>query len=600
MKNFDEMSDEDLRKYILEPSVESYGERKKLPPPEIPSPIKGMSSSQLVGAGLKKSVADPFYEGPRELARTIWRGSPSELEKFNAEKAKRQEYEHAVMGTFPGQLGHFLGKVGTSLLAPSRMLPQVLLSGATEAMSPSAGPVKGTADLLTNRAMQGLEGAGTSAVVGAALSPLGKLAGYMGRKYTPRGEEALRLDAAARRLGVERTIGGLDPSSALAGFEASLPSYAKTVEKQVGQFSKAAQATKDIPSKSGRSTEKKVLEGEKVREAIQNAGQDLQSAGKNLWGDLDSYVVQNNLPPVKTSLASTRVQDIHKKFTPTDRKGMPDLDKNPVLQRVEEYDPSAASTLKTFLNSTGKNPVQVSFSDIHNLQTAVGKAMARAEKDAEAPGASMLDRQSKTELRNLYGSLMSDVDSWGTKNPQAQDMFNTARSFWRDVVVPGTITNKTFQKASRGTYGQNIRGYSEPSQLYSDVVRNPRAMQELSPYMTQEGRDLVDTLSTMPDVSRQLITRQPHPPAPGMGLLTTTAGMAVGSPLQLMKGILSNLPGFEAVMRSTPGKRMYFSQDVLSGTPAGKAAWGLSQEPQREMLRSLRGSARGLEEEETQ
>jgi hypothetical protein len=386
------------------------------------------------------------------------------------------------------------------------------------------------------------------------------------------------LDEAANRIGVRRNIGSLDPSGPLAGFERSLPGYPRTVERQVAEFTEAAKKDVAIPSRSGRSTETRTLEGEKIREAIEEAGKNLQQVGSSMWNDLDAYIVQNNLPGVKTGLATARVRDIASRYTPT-IKGQANLDKNPIFQRVEEYDPDASALLKQFLQDPKKPPV-IPFSDLHKVQTAVGKAMARAERDAGAPGASMADRKARTELRDLYGSLMNDVDAWGTKNPQAQEMFDAARGFWRDVVVPGVITNKPYGKASKGTYGRNTRGYSEPSQLYRDVISNPRAIQDLYPYMSQTGKDLVDTLGSMDDMARALVGRTEHPQSSGMGSQTVAAGTLIGSPLQMSKALVSNFPGINTILNSGPGKRAYFARNVLRDTPLGRVSWGMLQEPQ--------------------
>jgi hypothetical protein len=258
------------------------------------------------------------------------------------------------------------------------------------------------------------------------------------------------------------------------------------------------------------------------------------------------------------------------------------IDKNPAVQRISEYDPDAAQLMLQMMSNPKAVP-QMPFADLHKLSSAVGKALGRAEKDAAAPGASIEDRQIKRELKDLYGSLMSDVDSWGTKNPQAKNMFDEAKNFWRDAVVPGVMTNKVYNKSAKGVYGMNPRGYSEPSQLYSDVVGNPRAMQDLYPYMPQSGRDLADTLRTMPDLARSLITNTPHPPAPGMGTLTTMAGMAVGSPLQLVKGAISHAPGFQKAASSDAAKRLYFARDVLNNTPSGRLAYGAVQYPEEKL-----------------
>ena len=573
------LSEAELRQMILSPAVQAAQRVETERRAQEPSPLtEWMGGWELYRRGLEQSLLDPLVHGPEDLARAVWSGPPEQMKEYNRQKAERQEMERAVGETTAGKMGYFTGKAGMSMALPVRLGSQIVGAALGGFMSPTQKPISGAGSELATRAMQAAEAGGTTAIVGLPMSAIGRALGASTGRFTPEGAKAMELDEAAKRIGVKRDIASLDPSGTLAGFERSLPGYPRTVERQIQEFTEAAKKDVAIPSKSGRSTETRTLEGEKIREAIEEAGKNLQQVGSSMWNDLDAYIVQNNLPGVKTGLATARVQDIASKYTPRVR-GQADLNRNPIFQRVEEYDPDAASLLKQFLQDP-KKPQVIPFSDLHKVQTAVGKAMSRAERDAGAPGASMADRQARTELKNLYGSLMNDVDAWGTKNPQAQEMFDSARGFWRDVVVPGVITSKPYGKASKGTYGRNPRGYSEPSQLYRDVLSNPRAIQDLYPYMSQTGKDLVDTLRSMEDVGRALAGRVEHPHASGMGSQTVAAGTLIGSPLQMSKALVSHFPGVHQTLNSPMGKRAYFARNVLRDTPLGRVSWGMLQEPQ--------------------
>lgn len=574
------LSDQELSQIAMGGAIEAFKSRSAAPPPKPAEfdPTQDMSGPELFFAGMGQRAMQ-IPRGLRELGVGAF-GSPSEIEAYNREKAEQQKVDSPLLNTWQGKAGG----MGTDMLIAAGLLParagaQVLGAATGAAVSPTSGPIHGME--LPTRALQAATSGATTAATTLPLQMMGKLGGAMTRRYTPEGQEALRLNDAANRLGVRRNVGSLDQSSSLNALETNLPGYARTVEDQVKSFAGAARDVKDIPSKTGKSFESRTLDGEKLRQAIEEGGKNLEGVGGSLWKDLDSYIVQNNIAPVAAKNAQVRAGEIIQKYTPINRKGM-QLDKNPVIQRIAEYDPDSAQLFTQFLSNPKAAPL-VPFSDLHKLSSAVGKAMGRAEKDAAAPGASLVDRQVKKELKDLYGSLMTDVDQWGSKNPTAQKMFDEARTFWRDAVVPGALTNKVYSKSSKGVYGMNPRGYSEPSQLYSDVVKNPRAMQDLYPYMPQLGRDLTDTLQTMPDVARSLITNTPHPPAPGMGTLTTLAGMAIGSPLQLVKGALSHAPGLQRVASSDPAKRLYFARDVLNDTPSGRIAYGASQYPQENL-----------------
>lgn len=580
--DFTKMSDDELRDYISQPAI-SAGQQLQQAVPSTPvDTTMGMSGPELALAGMGKRAMQ-IPRGLKELAIGAF-GSPETQAQYNKEKAEQQKIDKQLMQNWEAQAGGGALDVATAALLPARLGPQVAAAALGAGVSPTQGPISGME--LPTRVAQGATAGAPAYGAGKALGLLGKLSGAATGRYTPEGVEALRLNEAAKRLGMNRSVSDLDPSSTLAGFERNLPGYARTVEDQVAAFNKAAQQTKDIPSSTGKSFTERTLPGENLRESIAQAGQNLQQAGTQLWNDLDSYIVQNNIAPVTAKNTHLRGAEVLVKYSPT-KKGQLVVEKNPIYQRIDEMDPEAAQMLVQMM-ADPKNHPNVPFSDLHKIQAAVGKALARAEKDAAAPGASTIDRQAKRELKNLYGSMMSDVDAWGTKVPEAQKLYEDARTFWRDAVVPGVITNKVYNKAARGSYGMNPRGYSEPSQLYSDVVKNPRAVEELYPYMSQKGQDLTDTLQTMPDVSRALITNTPHPAAPGMGTLTTTAGMLVGSPLQLVKGAMSHMPLLQNIAGSEAAKKAYFARDVLEGTPLGQAAWGLSEIPQQKVEGGLK------------
>lgn len=581
--DFSSMTDEQLRDFISAPAIAAGQEKAKAP--SVPAaPVDntmGMSGPELFMAGMGKRAMQ-IPRGVKELAIGAF-GSPEAIAEYNKEKAEQKRIDKQLMSNVEAQVGAPVLDIATASLLPAKLLPQVIAAAGGAAISPTEGSIKGME--LPTRVVQGTTAGVPTYGVGKTLGLLGKLSGAASGRYTPEGVEALRLNEAARRLGINRSVSDLDPSSPLAAFETSLPGYARNVERQVQAFNKAAQQTKDIPSATGRSFTERTLPGENLRTAIDEAGKNLQATGTQLWNDLDSYIVQNNIAPVTAKNTHIRGAEVLVKYSPK-RNGQMIVEKNPIYQRIDEADPDAAQMLVQMM-SDAKNHPKVPFSDLHKVQAAVGKALARAEKDAAAPGASTIDRQARRELKNLYGSMMSDVDAWGTKVPEAQKLYEDARTFWRDAVVPGVITNKVYNKAARGSYGMNPRGYAEPSQLYSDVVKNPRAVEELYPYMNQQGQDLTDTLQTMPDVSRALITNQPHPPAPGMGTLTTTAGMLVGSPLQLVKGAMSHMPVLQNVAGSEAAKKAYFARDVLEGTPIGQAAWGAAEIPEQKIESGL-------------
>jgi hypothetical protein len=575
------LTDEDLEKLhtSLIPVATVQDMKKVGAPPKVDNTM-GMSGPELFAAGLaQRALGIP--RGLQELAIGVT-GSPEEIAKYNEEKRERDRIDSQLASNWQANLGGLGWDVGTAALLPAKIGPQAIAAGAGAFSRPVTGDIQGPEVLgrLTNAGVSG----GTTLAVGQALKGAGKAIGAARGQYTEDGARAMAENEAARRLGVRRQVGDLDPTSQLAAFERSLPGYPAAVADQASSFSKAAQEVKDIPSKTGRSFEPRLLEGEKLRGAIIEGGDNLVDEGRKLWQSLDNYVVQNGLPPVRAANTESHVSKILSQYTPVTKKG-PQVQKNPVIQRIDEYDPDAAQALIQSANPKST----LAFDDIHKLQSAVGKAMQRAEKDAAASGASMEDRKVRSELRALYGNLTKDVDSWATKDKNAQNLLSDAKTFWRDRVVPGAMNNKVYQKASVGIYGSNPRAYSDPAQFYGDVNRFGQNMRDLYPYMPQEGRDLYTTLSTMPDVSKMLTSRNPLPPPPALGPLAAAAGMIAGSPFQLARGVLSHIPGTRQVMSSEPAKRFYFGRNVFSddGTipsgPLGRMAWAASQVPQQKL-----------------
>jgi hypothetical protein len=225
---------------------------------------------------------------------------------------------------------------------------------------------------------------------------------------------------------------------------------------------------------------------------------------------------------------------------------------------------------------------------LHKLQSAVGQAVGRAKKDASVPGSSLDTRRELTELKALYANLLGDVDRWGgsIKNKEAKALFDDARTFWREKVVPGTLNNKVYQKASKGEFGTDPRGFQESHDFYRNLVNNQESIDRLSPYMSQQTGDLVSTLNTLPDMAKSLSNPLGLPPTERLSPLTQAAGVLAGSPFQIARASLSHVPGIGALMRSQLPKKAYFGEDLLSRSglnPAGRASWGALQGPQEKM-----------------
>jgi len=562
-------SDEELNAYLkshpLSMAIQANKEAQSKP--ASVDNTQGMSGPELFAAGMGQRMMG-IPRGLKEIGIGMF-GTPERIKEYNQEKSDQSSIDKALLSNWEAGAGGLGSDVITSALGGAKVLPQVLLAGAGAAVRPTAGPIQGPETL--ERLVNSGAAAGTTALTGSMIQLAGKGAGAVGRQYSPEGESAMRLNSAANRLGIDRKIGDLDPSSTTSALERNLPGYPGIVKDQSLAFTRAAQDIKDIPSKTGKSFEPRLLEGEKLREAIVEGGKALETRGSQLWQELDNHVLNAGLPGVKLLNTAPTVSRVVAQLTPVNKRGVSVLEKNPIYQRIDEFDPDSAKRLMALQSPK----TLLSFDELHKLQTAVGTALRRAEKDAAVPGSSMGDRKARTELRNLYSNLSADVDAWAVKDKSAQSLLSDAKSFWRDKVVPGTVNNKVYQRSNQGVYGATPRAYTDPAQLYSDVNRHTQNLQDIYPYMSTTGQDLFSTLNTLPDVSRHLTTGQL--PTPPMGPLTAMAGVVAGSPFQGVRAALAHIPGTRSLLGSEGAKRLYFAKDVLEGSPAGRLVWGASQ-----------------------
>ena len=547
----------------------------------------------LAGAGVGK-FADDLASGVSELGTMATLPTdPAAKEKIinqlNTERRDRERVGRELLSTTGGMAGNLGAEALVAAVAPARLPAQVATQGAMGFLRAPHRDTKGLTGELVNRAAGALEGAGTAAAVGVPVVGFGKLAGAMAKEFGPRGQQAMDLEGAAKRVGVPSSLRDLDPSSEIAGFEGALPGRAKFVESQEEAFRNAAKASKAVPSSTGRSTTDRVLEGEKVREAVTQSSDALRQQGSLKWNELDSYINQNQVAPVIPQRSYDQAQRILNQYTPTNKAGALDVGNNPILARIDYYDPQAAQTLAQMAQAP-KTAVQYGapFSNLHEIQSAVGKALGKARKDASAPGAGHDTRQAVRELETMYASISNDVDNWlattakKSGNTELTELANGAKDFWRDVVVPGT-SGRLVAKSKKGPWRQNPQAYAEPSQFYSDLAKSKTQIEELMGYMTPEQQDLVRVFNEFPDLQSVLRSGTPHPAASGAGMLTNVGGMMLGSPLQLVKGVMAHTPIVKDVMSHPASKQLYFAKNLAENSPLGRVGYGVAQRPRRDI-----------------
>ena len=598
--NFEQMSDEELKAYINAPVQAAVTERKaaEAAQPKVDTTM-GMSGPELALAGAGRELMQ-VPRGLYELGIGAF-GSPTDISEYNKEKAAQQKIDEQLMSNWQAKAGGFGAQALTAAAAPARLGAQTGLEMAKGALSPTAGPIENMVGQLPTRAVQAGEAGLATGAVGLPMGMLGKKIGAMTGNYTPENQAMIEAGRAARRQGIVPTTGSMLPGHGAKGIEAGSNWYPEHVREQAQQFSKLAGEEVPVAGATLGTTTTRTVPGEGLRKSITEAGDKLKSQGSKMWSDLDSYVTSNNLPSVITQDTKSSFQNIVQKYSPLTPRGTPNIDKNDVFKYVELADDAnnfATKTLKSM--ATGKNVPSMGFSELHELQTVVGKALARAKYDADARNAPVSARQAVGELSNLYRSIASDVDKWSTTNPTAGKMFQQAKGYWRDTVVPGAINNDLYQKASRGSLGSSNRGYDEPRQFFADIINKPEEAKQLYSTMDQKGRDLITSLHLLPDMggvitapkSQSVAAMSPNgslletgvraPDLYSNSMGGTARALAMTKPGLVQAG-LGHMPFAKNLGTSQGRQERLLANDAFRNSPLGRAAWAAAQKPEQEV-----------------
>lgn len=605
--NLEQMSDEELRAFVnspLEASLQAAQERsaKQEAKPASVDKTQGMSGAELALAGAGRELMQ-VPRGLRELGVGMF-GSKEAIDAYNKEKAETQKIDEDLMSNWEAKAGSFGTQALTAGAAPARIGFQSGLAGVTSALSPLKGPIKDGE--LPSRAIQGMEGAATTGALGKASQFAGKQIGALTGNFTPQNQAMVEAGRAARRQGIVPTMGAMSPGSGSRGTELGSAWYPEHVAQQAQAFGNRAGQQTQVAGGTLGSTVTREVPGENLRQSITQAGDRMRQQGAQMWESLDNYVRSNNLPAVVARETQQTVQDIVQRYSPTTPRGTPNLRGNEVLSYIQRSDQAGdvvANRISNMLN--GRQVATPTFSELHEMQTVVGRALARARYDASAPNAPRSADDASRELSRLYRSISEDVDRWTTTNPTAGRMLDQAKSYWRDTVVPNVINNDLYQKSARGSLGTHNRGYDEPRQFFSDIINKPEEARALYPHMDQRGRDLVTSLHLLPDMGT-VVTSAKNQPVSAMGpngallstgprapemfasnLNNTARALALTKP-GLVREALGHLPFSRQFATSQRRQERALANDVFRDSPLGRVMWAAMQKPQGDVEEKVR------------
>lgn len=553
-----------------------------------------MSPTERALAGVGAELSS-ILSGAADKARLAFlpKGKAGEdrLKAINARRAEEALgrevlYEHpeAIAGRFGAQML-------PALFAPARLGAQAALSGGTEFLRGPGGPLSGLGSALAGSALDAGLSAGTTAVFGVPMFMAGKTAGAATGQRTAAGAKAMDLNRKAKDIGIDLRIADLDPTSAFGMMEARLPGAGRAVQKQAAQLAAATSASRNIPSKTGRSFETRTVGGDKLRSAVVDAADDLMKAGSARWTALDDYVVANKLRPVVPDQTFRKLEQVAQDLTPRTAKGVWQPNKNPVFQRIADENAEAAQWVKQIAGSSYQDVAKgVPFSSLNDIRVAIGKAYGKAQRDYARSSDKPVDlRAVRDELAELYGKLNDDVASWGTinaKHAEGKALFDDAVGFWRDRIVPDVINNPLVGKSKKGFAGRDPRGFQTPEEIYRTFGNNQALIERLRDGMTPENAAMLDVFAAAEDARRALATGAL--PQSGWSSVAGLLPVATGHPLAALGTMATHLPGSADLASRPMVKSLHFARDLTRGAPPSalpsldlvpRAAWGAAQYP---------------------
>ncbi len=548
------------------------------------------------GAG---SELNRMYQGAKHGMQMLFAPDNPEAKKAMLARIAKERGETAtidkmLMENPSAKLGSFLGNAAVYAAAPARIPAQMALAGAQGFLNDPQGETEGLANDIAVRGSNAALQSALTGVVGKGVQVVGKTLGAAAGKFTDAGKEAMALrDAAKRELGIDLGLPELDKHTWLSAFARRAPGYEKSLQESAGKLAESMQRVKQVPSLSGRSTSDRMMPGEDLRIALADSAKRIEAGGRARWEALDDYLLQNNVPQVKPDNFLPTVENIGKTFTSVkNTRSGPVYKGNEVFDRVADYNDQAASWLKMMAGTPTGQQGSVPFSALNDIRMAVGKALSRAERDMAAPNPVQATREARNELRKLYATLNTDLESWAKTNAktgETKQLFDEANAYWRERMIPDVVQNRLARKVMQGEIGAKPRSFESAEQMYGDILgkggeeRVARLAETLSP----RAKTQIDVLRTLDAAA----PRQPDGGLAGLALLRAAQVHPLSS--AGMGTVLPHAPGIRWASRSRPIQALHFAEDVLRETPKGRMAFGAAQYPEDAVETRTRRVIRG-------
>lgn len=498
-------------------------------------------------AAMGGAAMEPLY-GLQEKLELAFPGRHT-VEDIGRRRSERRELQRQLEETPAGQFGSFLGKAAPFASAPLRVGAQATLAGGLGFLEGGPDVPKGFGSELASSGFRGVTDAAATGAATGAMRGAGKVISGMRGQYSPAGQTAMELDAAAKRLGLPpTTIGQLDPLAPEA-----LRAHPELAIEQGRALSKATQGSRQAPNPAG-GTMEQAVPGGRLKAGLEDAINVRRQQARDMYAAVDDFAQTqglNNITPNYT----VNVLSSANKLTPA---GKPPTGNNIVYNLLDTYDPDAFAWLKAAGSPKAGKAAGMSMAQYHDARVAVGRSLNSLERKNPADlAADQID--AKRILVDLKNALDNDVASWAkanSKNQEAMDLYNRAKDFYATTAAEA-INNPVSRKIA-----SKSRGFNSAEAMYNALINptNRSLVDRLLPTASRETTDILNVLQNLPDVG-SVVARGAVPSGGASRELGALARSALGHP---GLAAMEMAPGLRWLSSTTSAKKLYFGAPPTS------------------------------------
>jgi hypothetical protein len=355
-----------------------------------------------------------------------------------------------------GRIGGMLPDAIGSALAPARIGPQMLYGALTRAIEPG-DPLE--------RAVNAIEGAAWGLLGQASANALVRSTNAATGNMSRAGEVA----AAAKRHGLDLSAGDITDSNMLRLMEEK--SFASPTKGQVDQIARLMTAK----------------QGDPLSLAVRNAYDAAQKTVADSAKTLDDIIKTQNLSGVVPRKTYAAVRTIATR-SPDTLRNVRDPELRQMLEDIANY-------------PAGRIPKLTDFGRLDELRKVLGPIMAKVELQSKS-GASNVNIADANRWKQLYKSIMDDMDAWGAAagNQEALAAHKALSRAFKEQVLPlreHPIAGRVLSD-----------DYTRPEDLVRDVTaaRNRSIVNDLYGRLDQDGKNWIDAFRAAKRGTREFRT----------------------------------------------------------------------------------------------